>query len=728
LAFENTFQEVTIILSVATLVGFLGIRLRQPLITSFIAVGVLLGPCALNVASSHEHIELLAKMGIALLLFIVGLKLDLHLIRTMGPVALATGLGQVLFTSFFGFLIALGFGMSFVGAAYTATALTFSSTIIIVKLLSDKREIDSLHGRIAVGFLIVQDILVVLAMIGLSTLGSAGDQGKSLATELPAAAGKAALFIALLAGLMRTALPTLLEQIARSQELLTLFSIAWATALAGAGEALGFSAEVGAFLAGVALASTNYREAISSRLVSVRDFLLLFFFIDLGARLELSTLDGQLFRSAVFSLFVLVGNPLIVMIIMGIMGYRRRTGFLAGLTVAQISEFSLILASLGLGLGHIDKATVGLITLVGIVTIGISTYMILFSGFLYHTLSPWLSIFERKNAHRESDAQDLPAGERIDVILFGLGRYGASIATHLLARGRSVMAVDFDPETLAYWRAKGLRVLYGDALDPEIWEHLPLHDARWVVSAMPTLEANLTLLKVMNKDRARAKIVVTAHDEGEEEILRKAGAGMILRPFVDASEQAVDSLTEAMYTLPGGVLCSDCLTEVRVPSGSLLSGKSIDQVPLRSEHGVTILAVSRGGRSFFDPGPDFTLFPGDRLVLLGRQENLERAKNSIMAPDERVEGEPPDTFVMGFLEIPADSPWIGKTIAQLRFRSEFGLTVITVKRGETELTPPSPGERIEAGDVLITAGTRRAAENLNARFGRTVIETLPSRG
>lgn len=427
MGFESSFQEVTIILLLASLIGAIGTKLRQPLIVSFIVVGILVGPSGFHLVASHDQIELLAKIGIAILLFIVGLKLDLHLIRTMGPVALATGLGQVIFTSLFGFLIALAFGMSMVSAAYTAVALTFSSTIIIVKLLSDKKEIDSLHGRIAIGFLIVQDILVVLAMIALSTFGGAGGQETSFLWEILTALGTGSLFLGGLLILMRTAIPRLLDQLARSQELLVLFSIAWAVVLGAAGDALGFSTEVGAFLAGVSLASTHYREAIGSRLVTLRDFLLLFFFIELGSRLDLSMLGGQLVSAAVFSVFVLVGNPLIVMIIMGIMGYRRRTSFLAGLAVAQISEFSLILASLGLSLGHIDKETVGLITLVGIVTIGLSTYMILYSGSLYRFLSPWLSIFERQKTHRESVPEDVPSDEQVDVILLGLGQYGTSI-------------------------------------------------------------------------------------------------------------------------------------------------------------------------------------------------------------------------------------------------------------------------------------------------------------
>ena len=330
--FENMFQEITAILLVAAMTGVFGMLLRQPLIVSLLAAGILVGPSGIGLITSHDQIELLAHIGIALLLFVVGLKLDLHLIRTMGKVALATGLGQVVFTSAFGFLISLGLGLAAVEAVYVAVALTFSSTIIIVKLLSDKREIDSLHGRIAIGFLIVQDIVVILVMIGLTAFGGQTAEGWSVSGHLFWVIGAGTAFLGGITIMMRYVLPPVLKYLAHSLELLVLFAVAWAIALATLGDALGFSKEVGAFLGGVSLASTPYREALSSRLVGLRDFLLVFFFIDLGARLELSLLGTQVANSLTLSLFVLIGNPLIVMVIMGYMGYRKRTGFLAGLS------------------------------------------------------------------------------------------------------------------------------------------------------------------------------------------------------------------------------------------------------------------------------------------------------------------------------------------------------------------------------------------------------------
>ena len=537
---EDEFYEVAALLLIAAVVGFVAVRLRQPLIVGFIAVGILVGP-VLGLVTADEQIDLLAEIGIALLLFIVGLKLDLHLIRTMGPVALATGLGQVIFTSTCGFLIALALGLEAVPALYVAIALTFSSTIIIVKLLSDKREIDSLHGRIAIGLLIVQDIVVVVVMIALTAFGSGGDGG--LGRELLRVGISGAAFLAVIALLMRYALPALLRRLARSPELLVLFSVAWAVSLAATGDFLGFSEEIGAFLAGVSLGSTEYREAIGARLVSLRDFLLLFFFVSLGANLDLSLLGEQVGAGVILSLFVLVGNPLILLVIIGAMGYRRRTGFLAGLTVAQISEFSLIFAGLGLSLGHIGPDVLGLITLVGLITISLSTYMILYSHPLYERLSPYLKVFERDVGHPEDEGDEEMEAAGAEVVIFGLGRYGDRIAEGLLKGGTSVVGVDFDPEAVDRWRKKGLVAHYGDAEDPEFPASLPLNGVRCVVSAVRERSVNLVLLGALRRTGYEGKVALTAPNEDDAEALEKAGADLVLRPYSDAAEQAVEVLT-----------------------------------------------------------------------------------------------------------------------------------------------------------------------------------------
>jgi len=536
---NNPFFEFAAILIIAAIAGLIGQKLKQPLVVAFIGVGIVVGPYGLDLLYSIDKIHLLADLGIAILLFAVGLKLDLSLIRSTGKVALLTGLGQVLFTSFFGYFIATSLGYSSVISLYIAVALTFSSTIIIVKLLSDKKEIDSLHGQISIGFLIVQDIVVILVMIFLSALGTETITNPWF--EISLVVVKGLLMLAGIGLMMRYVLPYIMKSMANSQELMVLFSISWALILAALGDFLGFSKEVGAFLAGISLASTEYREIISAKMTTLRDFLLLFFFVNLGAQLDLSLVDQQILPAVILSLFVLVGNPVIVLIIMGIMGYRKRTSFLAGLAVAQISEFSLILASLGLKLGHINDEAMGMITLVGLITIGLSTYMIIYSHQIFDFVAPVLGIFEKKNTYREISVKQAEI-IHIDVIIFGLGRYGNNIALSLEQEGRIVMGVDFDPKAVERWKHMGRLAQLGDAEDPDLHEILPLSRTKLIISTLPDYNINLYLLKTLKANKYQGRIALTQHQPDYAHKLMEAGADLILFPYTDAVENIIEKL------------------------------------------------------------------------------------------------------------------------------------------------------------------------------------------
>jgi Kef-type K+ transport system membrane component KefB len=537
---QEHFSELALLLIIAAAGGAVAMRLRQPVLIAYILVGIVVGPAVFGFVSAHDQIDLLAQMGIAVLLFLVGLKLDLAHVRHIGPVALATGLGQLVFTIAVGFGLVLALGRTPVEALYVAVALTFSSTIIIVKLLSDKREIDALHGRIAVGFLIVQDLAVVLAMMVVSALGGGGGDPTEVIVSLLWRVTLAAVTLFLL---MRYVLPWAVALMARSQELLLIFAIAWGVGLAALGEWAGFSKEAGAFLAGFSLASTSYRDAISARLTGIRDFLLLFFFIDLGAKLDFSTLGGELWSALVLSLFVLIGNPLIVMAIMGYMGYRKRTGFLAGLTVAQISEFSIIFIAMGIALGHVETEALGLVTLVGVTTIAVSTYMILYSHPLYERLAPWLGLFERRNPQRElSSEQETGSTRPVDVIVLGLGRYGGRLAQGLEAAGLAVVGVDFDPESARAWRGKGLAVRYGDATVAELLESLPLASRTWVVSTLPDVASNRGLVQALRTHHYTGELAIVARADEDGLQLKRLGVPTVIYPTRNAVDFAVNNL------------------------------------------------------------------------------------------------------------------------------------------------------------------------------------------
>ncbi|MDJ0705425.1 MAG: cation:proton antiporter [Leptolyngbyaceae cyanobacterium MO_188.B28] len=544
-SFSNVFYEIAALLAVTSLAGALALWLRQPLIMAFIAVGVLVGAMGFDGGVASEQVNLFAELGITLLLFVVGLKLDPQEIRAVGPVAIVAGVGQISLTASLGYLIGLATGLRGAAVLYVAVALTFSSTIIVVKLLSDKREIDALHGRIALGVLIVQDITVVLVMIGLSAFGGEAyhpSLGQALLMFL--IKGVAVLMIVSLSA--RYLLPRLLHSLARSPELLILFAITWAITLASLGEALGFSKEVGAFLAGVSLASTHYRATLGARLVGLRDFLLLFFFLDLGAHIDIGHLGSQLGPAVVFSIFVLVGKPLMIMGLVGAMGYRKHTGAHTSLALSQISEFSLILGALGVSLGHISEDVMGLITLIGLITIGLSTYLILYTSALYQRFSAWLTIFERNIPKREEALRDSAAAEpRVaDVIIFGLGRYGGCILQDLRQYDLVVLGVDFDPVLVQYWRKRNFWTFYGDAEDPEFTNALPLSQAQWVVSTIPGRDISLTLLHSLKHHGFKGGVALTCHTLQDVDLLKQAGADLVLLPFRDAAEEAARKLAE----------------------------------------------------------------------------------------------------------------------------------------------------------------------------------------
>jgi Kef-type K+ transport system membrane component KefB len=546
---QSAFGEIAALLVMAAVVGLIGVILRQPLIVSFIAVGLIAGPSAFDVVRSDAQISLLSELGIAVLLFLVGIKLDIKLIRSLGAVSLMTGLGQVAFTSIIGYFIGLALGLDALTSLYVAVALTFSSTIIIVKLLSDKREIDSLHGQIALGFLIVQDLVVVLAMIVLSAVGI-GTGGEHGANNIIVVLSSGVVLVALVALFVRYGANPLTERLARAPELLVIFAIAQAAIFAAIGDFVGLGKEVGGLLAGVSLASTPYRETIAARLAPLRDFLLLFFFIALGATLDLSLLGSHVMAAMAFSVFVLIGNPLIVLAIMGWMGYRKRTGFLAGLTVAQISEFSLIFIAMGLTLGHVNQDALGLVTMVGLVTIAASTYMITYSHQLYGLFEPLLGIFERKGTPREPSDGVHHGGNHYDVLIFGLGRFGTAVGLRLKNKGLRVLGIDFNPLAVRRWRSLGLDTEYGDATDPEFVAALPLKSTEWIVSTIPVHptglsheDTRMTLLQITRTVGFRGRIAVTSHNKPDTEDLLMSGADIVLEPFQDAADRAVDLLT-----------------------------------------------------------------------------------------------------------------------------------------------------------------------------------------
>lgn len=532
------FVEITLIIVLATVLSLVFRLLKQPPILAYILTGILIGPLSFFYFPNKDFLQVLGELGVTLLLFMVGLELRFSELKSVGKIALLTGIGQIFFTSIIGYFICIALGFSSIASIYLSIALTFSSTIIIVKLLSDKKDLNSLYGKISVGLLLVQDFFAILFLIFLSGFNTAAGNTLSVWDFLMVFL-KGVVLIGAVIYLSKTLFPKLVDVIARSSETLFLFSLAWTFGLAFliSSPLIGFSIEIGGFLAGLSLANSIENLQIASKIKPLRDFFITIFFVTLGTNLVLNNFGEILLPTIILSLFVLIGNPIIVMVIMGVMGYRRRTSFLAGLTVAQISEFSLILIFLGQRLGHLDSQVVSLLTAVGIITFTVSTYMIINGNKLYSFLSKFLGVFERKNTPLEkmiyTDGID---GIRNHIVLVGGEQMGQKILD-ALDENEAVVVIDFNPSIVNKLKGKKVYRLFGDIADLEIQDKARLNFARLVISTIPDLEDNLILLKQLSRNNKKARVIVMALDTEEAKILYREGADYVVLPHLAGGRQ-----------------------------------------------------------------------------------------------------------------------------------------------------------------------------------------------
>lgn len=524
------FGELALVLLLTTAISFIMKWLKQPLIVGYILTGIIAGPYYLNIIHSHDVIEVFSRLGITILLFIVGIHLSPRIIREVGTVAVSAGVGQVIFTAVIGFFLTALLGFSLVPSVIISIALTFSSTIIILKLLTDKNETQTLYGKIAVGILLVQDVIASIILIVVSATGEASSTSILTTVVLTLLKGIAALFV--LALTSRHLLPRLTQFTGRNQELLFLFSITWGLAVATLFSFLGLSIEIGALIAGTVLSTSVYAEEISAKLRPLRDFFIILFFILLGSNMILSIGQTLLLPIFALSLFVLVGNPTIVFFLMNLLGYHKKTGFKTGLTVAQISEFSLILATLAEHLHHITQEHLTLIGFIGLITIPGSTYLILHSDKIYALIAPLLSKLEIRKTknHAESKAEEYQA------YLFGYNQVGEFFSKIFKKQDISYAVVDFDPQTTKSLEQKNVAQFYGDAANLEFLLELPIKKTKLIISSIPNIETNILLIKFFTQKSPRIAIVVFAGKKDSVDELYKAGATYVVYPYGLASD------------------------------------------------------------------------------------------------------------------------------------------------------------------------------------------------
>lgn len=526
---SSIFTELSIIIVVGGVVSIIMRMLKQPLIIAYILTGIIIGPSVFNLISEKESFETFSQIGITLLLFIIGFGLNLSVIKSLGKVSIATA-GAILATvGGIGFLACHLLGYTNIEALIIGVALFFSSTIIILKVLSDKRELGRLHGQIAMGVIILDDVVATFALLFVAAAGSTGGlQISDIGFLILKGIGVgAALYI-----VSKYIVPPLIKMLASSQEMLFMFTVAWGFGIASVFHLAGFSHEVGALFAGVSLASLPYATEMASRLKPLRDFFIVIFFIMLGESLGFDAIQNGLVAALILSAIVMIGKPLFVMSTLGLMGYTKLTSFKTAINLSQISEFSIILVLYAASVGLVGKDHGAIITLVALITISISTYLMKYDDELYMLLENILSRFEKKNA-REPHRKQVS----YPIVLFGYHRGGHEFVRAFREMKQRYLVVDYDPEVIEHLDRQGIRNTYGDATDEELLHEIDLSKAKLVVSVVTDMGVNRALLGYLRYHNPEAVFLCHGNNYDEAADLYRHGATYVILPHFLGSER-----------------------------------------------------------------------------------------------------------------------------------------------------------------------------------------------
>ena len=533
---DTVFSGLSLIIVIGAAMALLMRLIGQPLIIGHILTGIIVGPAVFHVAKSPDTLALFSDIGIALLLFIIGLGLNPRVIKEVGKTASIVGATQVAIITILGFFVGESFGLSARASLFVGFSLAISSTIIILKLISDKKEQGRLYGKIAVSVSLVQDIIAIAVVV----LTSAGNNHSVVLSSLFSLLAKALILGGIIYFVSSRVLPKFHHLIAESQEFLFLFAIAWGLGSAALFQKIGLSTEIGALLAGICLAPLPSAQEISARLRPLRDFFLIVFFIALGSNLTLSSIGSRLGLIIAGVAIAVILKPLVAMGVLGFLGYTKRTSFKASLALAQVSEFSIVLILIAQNKGLISSDVVSAIVLMTLVSIAASTYMIIFSDRLFGVFEKYLGLFERRKTNLEQRPET-----NYELVLFGYQRGGHEFITLFKKLKKKYVVVDYDPEVIDVIEQRKLNYLYGDATDIELLEEAGVDHAKLVVSTIPDYDVNKVLLNYLQTKNHQAIVVVHADDPYEAAKLYEAGASYVVLPHYIGSEKISEFIAKS---------------------------------------------------------------------------------------------------------------------------------------------------------------------------------------
>lgn len=534
----DVFLYLGVIVIIAAVLAYLLRLIKQPQILAYVLVGIFLPPLfqwLTGLVLDQEVIRSMSIIGIAFLLFIVGIEADLRKLKNVALVSTLGGGISILVLFGLGYLLALLLGYLSIEAAYLGLMLTFSSTMVVLKILSDKHELSTLHGRIILGILLLQDLVAILAISVLSAVN-----GFTLALF-----GLALLKFVFLFGVAwicsKLLFPKVFRFAAKHQELLLITSLAVCFLFSLAFHYLGFSIAIGAFLAGLTLGNLDYNVEIVGKVKSLRDFFSLIFFVSLGLGLSFAVMKDLFWPILIFMLFLLIVKPIIIMLICVLFNYTKKPSFLSSLALANMGEFALIIATAGYyEYGHLSQETFSLVVIVTLISITATSYLMSYDYWFYRKSERLLRIFDRLTSEgSEFAASDI----KPKIVLCGHDRLGFSILRKLDHVKKKVLVVDFNPEVINQLARQGYHCLYGEITDQEIHEKMNLAKLEMLISTIPDENDTMFLIKKIRAVNRSTIVIVTAFQVEDALKFYKLGADYVILPHFLGGEHVANLIS-----------------------------------------------------------------------------------------------------------------------------------------------------------------------------------------
>ncbi len=517
---EFLFQ-IGLLLIIIAVIAILLRFVKQPPIVAYLLTGLIVSYFGFK-PDTHV-LELVAEIGIILLLFLAGLEVKLKEFLALGPKTLMVGEGHDFLMGALGFILAFFLlKVGVLASFYLAICLTLSSTIVVVKALNARKELEAPHGKILMGTMILQDIVAMVALAIFTSL----DKGGSLPKTIGLTLGKAVLVFFIMYFLGKWVLPRVFMFAAQSVELIFILGLAWCFTGVIVAHFLSFSMEIGAFLAGMSISELPFSFEITDKARSLQDFGLLLFFVTVGLQVNISVATFTNWKLYALLGFVIVTTPIVTGLISSYLGFLKKETFLLSMMPVQVSEFSLVLIAIGKKLGHVSDELFTIVTVITIITIVLSSGVVANIGGIYKRLEHWLDFLEWKVVKKARDTEEKLEGH---VVILGFGSLGESIARYFKKQRKKVVIVDWRPEVMKIAKKLQCKMLYGDAGDPDIWEQLRFDKAHAVISTIGNnQDDDINIIRWLKKRKFQGIAVGETNFPWEVKQLYKAGYDFVL--------------------------------------------------------------------------------------------------------------------------------------------------------------------------------------------------------